>query len=141
MGRQTYQLDAKNRIFIPAKHREPLGPTFVVFPNIKNPNSVIASTVEYYQKLKESIKTNEELEIEDREEMVRYMSEEGDVLTPDAQGRVVIPASLVALADLGGPTVIVGHTDFVELMAEKYYTPASDRREHFKAVAAKKIML
>ncbi len=141
MGRQTYQLDSKNRIFIPAKHREPLGSSFVIYPNIKNPNSVIASTVEYFLDLKERIRNNPELEVEDKEGLINYMSEEGDVLTPDNQGRVVIPAGLVALADLGGSTVIVGHTDYVELMAEKYYTPASDKREHFKAIAAKKIML
>ncbi len=141
MGRQTYQLDAKNRIFIPAKHREPLGPTFVVFPNIKNPNSVIASTVDYYKKLIEDIRTSESLSIEDKEDLIRYMSEEGDVLSPDAQGRVVIPASLVELTDLGGPTVIVGHTNFVEIMSAKYYTPASDRRERLREAAAKNILL
>ncbi len=141
MGRQTYQLDAKNRIFIPAKHRDPLGASFVVFPNIKNPNSVIASTVEYYKNLIADIKNSEDLDIEDKEDMIRYMSEEGDVLYPDAQGRVVIPASLVELTGLGGPTVIVGHTDFVEIMSAKYYTPASDKRERFREVAAKKILL
>ena len=30
MGKFTHNLDAKNRLFIPAKHRDQLGETFVI---------------------------------------------------------------------------------------------------------------
>ena len=108
MGTYTYNLDSKNRIFIPAKHRESLGGSFVVFPNPKSTQSLIISTVEYLDRLIEKIATNEEISAEDRSDMIGYISGFGDTLTTDTQGRVVLAGSLVEYAGLGGPTVIHG---------------------------------
>lgn len=108
MGTYTYNLDSKNRIFIPAKHREALGGNFVVFPNPKDMRSLIISTVEYLDTLIKKIADNEEISSEDRSDMIGYLSGFGDTLTTDTQGRVVLAGALVEHAGLGGSTVIHG---------------------------------
>ncbi len=115
MGTATHNLDSKNRIFIPAKHREALGTNFVVFPNIKDRRSLVISSVEYLEELMNKIKTSPKIPGKDKAGMINYLNGCGDTLTPDSQGRVVLSASLVAAAGLGGPTVIHGCHDHAEI--------------------------
>ena len=115
MGTYTYNLDAKNRVFIPAKHRDALGENFGIFPNIQNNQCLIIATAEYLTNLIQKITQNEQIPAEDRAEIKKYLSGFGDTLTPDAQGRVVLSANLVSWAGLGGPTVIRGCHDYAEL--------------------------
>lgn len=115
MGTATHNLDSKNRIFIPAKHREALGANFVVFPNIKDRRSLIISSVEYLKDLMDKIRANTKIPAKDRAGMINYLNGAGDTLTPDAQGRVVLSATLVSNAGLGGPTVIHGCHDHAEI--------------------------
>ena len=115
MGTYTYNLDGKNRIFIPAKHREALGTNFVVFPNIKDSRSLMISTVEYLDSVLKKIRENEDIPAEIRSGMISYLSGFGDTLTPDTQGRVVLSSTLVSSAGLGGSTVIHGCHDHAEI--------------------------
>ena len=132
MGTLTHNLDSKNRIFIPAKHREALGATFVVFPNIKNRASLIISSVEYFEELMKKIKESTKIPAKDRAAMIRYLSGCGDTLTPDAQGRVVLSASLVSSAGLGGATVIHGCYDHAEIWNANVLQTATDEEiAHF----------
>ena len=111
----NYNLDSKNRIFIPAKHREVLGASFVVFPNLKDTRSLVISSVEYFNSLIDKIRNNEELSAEDRSDMIDFLSGFGDTVTTDTQGRIVLAANLVSFAELGGATVIRGCQDHVEI--------------------------
>lgn len=132
MGTATHNLDGKNRIFIPAKHREALGPSFVVFPNIKDRRSLVISSVDYLKELMEKIKTNTSIPAKDRAGMINYLNGEGDTLSPDAQGRVVLSATLVANAGLSGPTVIHGCHDHAEIWnAEVFRMTTSEDAERY----------
>ena len=126
MGRYTHNIDAKNRFFIPAKHREALGATFVIYPNIRNKRSLIISSFEYLEDCMNSIKESKVLSGKEKARMIQYLNSNGDTLTPDSQGRVVIASSLVDLAGLGGPTVIEGCYDHAEIFAEEIYNETSD---------------
>ncbi|MBQ2241662.1 MAG: hypothetical protein II319_05940, partial [Clostridia bacterium] len=86
MGRATHNLDSKNRIFIPAKHREALGANFVIFPNIKDRRSLVISSVEYLEELMRKIKESPKLTGKEKAQMINYLNGNGDTLTPDAQG-------------------------------------------------------
>ena len=133
MGTYTYNLDSKNRIFIPAKHREALGENFVIFPNIENNQCLLISSAEYLENLVEKISQSEQIPADDREAMKKYLSSFGDTLTPDAQGRVVLSANLVSWADLGGPTVILGCHDHAEIWnAAVYNETTKEDTERFK---------
>ncbi len=121
MGTATHNLDSKNRIFIPAKHREALGPNFVIFPNIKDRRSLVISSVGYLEELMNKIRNADKLSGKQKSAMINYLNGHGDTLTPDAQGRVVIASSLVSFTGLGGPTVIHGCFDHAEIWAESVF--------------------
>ena len=133
MGRATHNLDSKNRIFIPAKHREALGANFVIFPNIKDRRSLVISSVEYLEELMRKIKESPKLTGKEKAQMINYLNGNGDTLTPDAQGRVVICASLVAFAGLGGPTVIDGCFDHAEIWPESVFAETTPEQAEFFA--------
>jgi MraZ protein len=118
----NYNLDSKNRIFIPAKHREVLGANFVVFPNLKDTRSLVISSVEYFNSLIDKIRNNEELSAEDRSDMIDFLSGFGDTVTTDTQGRIVLAANLVSFAELGGATIIRGCQDHVEIWSAAVFT-------------------
>lgn len=126
MGKVTHNLDSKNRIFIPAKHREALGPNFVIFPNIKDKRSLVISTVEYLVELMDKIRNSPKLSGSQKASMINYLSSYGDTLTPDSQGRVVISSSLIEHTGLGGATVINGCFDHAEIWAESVFVGTTD---------------
>ena len=128
MGRVTHNLDSKNRIFIPAKHREALGSNFVIFPNIKDKRSLVISSVEYLVELMEKIRNSEKIPGSKKAMMISYLSSFGDTLAPDSQGRVVIASSLVEHAGLGGATVIKGCFDHAEIWAESAFVGITDEQ-------------
>ncbi len=120
LGQVYYQLDAKNRIFIPSKHRDSLGPEPIVFPSLRNRHVLIVATEEFLLDYIKKIwalpnRTNEE-----KINMENYVTKRGGNLSPDSQGRIVLPAELVARAELGGLTVISGCKDHIELMSAKF---------------------
>ena len=80
MGRATHNLDSKNRIFIPAKHREALGANFVIFPNIKDRRSLVISSVEYLEELMRKIKESPKLTGKEKSQMINYLNGNGDTL-------------------------------------------------------------
>ena len=126
MGKYTHNIDAKNRFFIPAKHREALGATFVIYPNIRNKRSLIISSLEYLEYCMNNIRESKVLTGKEKAMMIQYLNSNGDTLTPDSQGRVVIASSLVELAGLGGATVIEGCYDHAEIYAAEVYHSHSE---------------
>lgn len=134
----NYNLDTKNRIFIPAKHREILGTNFVVFPNLKDTRSLVISSVEYFNSVIEKIRNNEELSSEDRTDMIDFISGNGDTISPDAQGRVVLAANLVSFAELGGATVIRGCQDHAEIWNAAVFTETTKDKARSFAEKLKK---
>ena len=134
----NYNLDAKNRIFIPAKHREILGTNFVIFPNLKDTRSLVISSVEYFNSVIEKIRNDEELSTEEKTEMIDYISGNGDTISPDAQGRVVLDADLVSFAELGGATVIRGCQDHAEIWSAAVFTATTKEKAKSFAERLKK---
>ena len=128
----NYNLDTKNRIFIPAKHREVLGANFVVFPNLKDTRSLVISSVEYFNSVIEKIRSNEELSAEDRIDMIDFLSGFGDTISPDAQGRVVLAENLVSFAELCGATILRGCQDHIEIWNAAVFTETTkDKAKSF----------
>ena len=116
-GEYRHILDTKNRIFIPAKLREELGATFVVAKDIREKclkvyslegwENYIAPLREQKRKLSERI--------------LRFLHSSLVQVTPDSQGRIVLPPDLVAHAEIEKNTVIVGCCDYAEIWAEEAY--------------------
>lgn len=114
MGKFTHNLDAKNRLFIPAKHREQLGDSFVITCNVDKCLSVYS--MEEWEKY--TAKLSELPAIQARE-IIRYLCATAAEVQPDAQGRVLIPADLIAYANIQKGAVIVGHLNYAEIWSEE----------------------
>ena len=108
-GQYAHNIDAKGRLFIPAKLREELGDTFHVVLGQDGCLSVFsdASWNEKMEKLKgmsySTIKT------------LRSVFANAADCEPDAQGRILIPARLRQLAHLDKEVVVIGSFDRVEI--------------------------
>ncbi len=102
-GRYSHNLDAKGRVFVPAKMREVLGDTFIV-AKIMEP-CICLYTVEGWHAMLEKL---EELPMTKSRGLLRYLSSNAADVQVDAQGRIVLPKHLIEHAGLEKETLIIG---------------------------------
>ena len=112
LGKYTHTLDAKNRVFFPAKFREDLGSPIVITVNVDGCLSAysLAEWSNYTEKLKELPKT----QVRD---ITRFICGNAQKSVPDGQGRVMLSKDLVEYAGLTGEVPFIGCGDRVELWA------------------------
>lgn len=116
MGTFHHNVDSKNRLFIPAKHRSILGASFVIFPSIRDKSLKAFSRPEW----EEYIKPTDDIDRKYLEKLNRFYNGQAITVTPDAQGRVVLTPELIAYAGLGaGNAVIIGCGHYSEIWSEE----------------------
>lgn len=108
-GQYVHTIDAKGRLFIPAKLRQELGDTFHVTVGQDHCLSVYSdeSWAAFMEKLK-GLSYNEV-------KRLRGLFAYGADCEPDAQGRILLPAKLRQYADLDKDVVVIGSFDRVEI--------------------------
>ena len=116
-GEYRHNLDPKNRIFIPAKLREELGATFVVAKDIREKCLKVYS-LEGWEKY---ITPLREQQRKISEKILRFLHASLAQVTPDSQGRIVLPPELVRHAEIEKNVVIVGCCDYAEIWAGGNY--------------------
>ena len=104
--RFEHSLDGKNRLIIPAKHREQLGPVFMITQSIDNCLQVYS--MEEWKKYSDKLDAlpNKKLAA-----VRRFIYSNASEVTPDSQGRVVISPALKRFAGIEKNVVIVGCGD------------------------------
>lgn len=112
-----HNVDAKNRLFVPAKYREELGETFVVSQSIRGNYLKIYSHAEW-EKYIAPIKL---LPRKTSEEALRFLIGNSIEVSPDGQGRIILPNTMLQFASITKGTVIIGCGDYAEIWAEKSY--------------------
>ena len=117
-GEFKHSLDSKNRIFIPAKMREDLGTTFVVAQDIRAKCIKLYSLQGWEDYLAPIYRQNRNLQ----ERVLRHLNSTMEKVTPDSQGRITLPKSLVSYAEIESSAVVVGCGKYAELWAEEIYT-------------------
>lgn len=116
-GEFEHSVDSKNRIFVPAKFREELGESFMVVRDIRGPILKLYS-LEGWQEYLEPIKAQER---KIAEKALRYLHRNAAQVSPDSQGRIVLPASLLQYAEIEKEAVVVGCSDYCEMWSLKNY--------------------
>ena len=116
-GEFRHNLDAKNRIFIPAKLRDELGQTFVVAKDIREKCLKVYSQTGWESYIAPLREQNRKLS----EKILRFLHASLVQVTPDSQGRIVLPQELVGHAEIDRNVVIVGCCDYAEIWAEEAY--------------------
>ncbi len=123
-GEHRHSIDAKNRLFIPAKHRESLGPTFVIAKDIRGPRLKVFSMEEWEAYTAPIANMERKL----AEEYKRFLYSNTEPQSPDSQGRATIDKELLAYANINAvdarEVVIVGCGDYAEIWSAKDYDAA-----------------
>jgi MraZ protein len=119
-GEFRHNIDPKNRLFIPAKHREELtlgNECFMVAKSIRENCLKVYSMSEW----EEYISPIRKMERKDSERILRALHKDAAQVSPDSQGRIVLPPTLVQYAGIVKGAVIVGCGAYGEIWAEEAY--------------------
>ncbi len=119
-GEFKHGIDPKNRLFIPAKHREELiaqADSFMVAKSIRENCLKVYSMSEWEAYISPITK----MERRDAERILRALHRDAAQVTPDSQGRIVLPVSLIQYAGITKGAVIVGCGTYSEIWAEESY--------------------
>ena len=108
-GQYAHNIDAKGRLFIPAKLREELGSTFHV--TIGQDGCLSVYSDEGWAAIEEKLKAMSYSQIKRTRFVFAYASD----CEPDAQGRILLPAKLRDYAGLKKEVVVIGCFDRVEI--------------------------
>ncbi len=117
-GMSNHSVDSKGRIVLPAKFRESLGESFYLARGFGN-CCVQAISVEQFEELNKKI-----MELPANKAMAfQYVfSGTAEKVTPNAQGRVLIPQTLREFAKIEGEAVVVGMINRIEIWnKDKYF--------------------
>lgn len=112
-GKFNQTIDAKNRLIIPAKLKEQLGPVITI---IKDSSKCLCAYSEkewgeYTEQLNSLPKTETKV-------IARFLYSNAMELSPDSQGRVVLPQGMLEYAGITKNVVTVGCGKYVEIWAE-----------------------
>ena len=116
-GEFRHSVDSKKRIFVPAKLRDELGPCFIVARDIRGPRLKVYSLSgweEYIAPIR-----NQERKV--AEKALRYLHRNAPQLSPDAQGRILLPESLLNYACIKNEAVVVGCSTYAEIWSAELY--------------------
>ena len=108
-GQFPHNIDAKSRLFIPAKLREELGDVFHV--TIGQDGCLSVFSDEKRNAIMEDLKGRSYSEVK----ALRPMFANAADCEPDGQGRILVPALLRSYASLEKEVVVVGSFDRVEI--------------------------
>lgn len=130
-GEYKHAIDAKKRLFIPAKHREVLGEDFIIVRDLYEACLKVYSAEEW----KSFVAPIEAMDPEEAAPILRYIYREsirGDV---DPQGRVTLNKTLIARAGIEKDAVIVGCGRYAEIWSAEAYAEKMEE-EDVAAIAA-----
>ena len=122
VGEYKHTLDAKNRIFIPAKMREDLGEHFYITRQM-NEACLGVYTREEIDAISEKISKLPDSKVSKLRKF--FFSQMLDAY-PDSNGRIGLPPALIEHAHIDKTAVIVGVGNHVEIWSEELWTKESD---------------
>ena len=108
-GQYAHNIDAKGRLFIPAKLREELGETFHV---TIGPDHCLTN---YPNDTRDEVMAKVHDMQYSKGKSLRALSANAVDCEPDGQGRILIPAKLRKYADLEKEVVVIGSFDRAEI--------------------------
>ena len=121
MGTYYHNIDAKGRMNFPTKLREILGTTFYVTKGLDQPCLTVCSAAEW-ERLAAKVAAIPESK---GGQLRRWLFSGAGVLTPDKQGRVLIPQDLRQFAGLEKDVVLVGVGSRVEIWSKDKWIEAN----------------
>lgn len=116
-GMSNHSIDAKGRIVLPAKFREELGENFYLARGFGN-ECVQVLSKEQFNAISEKIQALPA----NKAMALQYVFTASAVeVTPNAQGRVIIPQTLRDFAGLEGEALVIGMNTRLEIWSKKKF--------------------
>lgn len=111
VGTYEHALDGKGRVVLPSKFRNRLAQAGYLAPN---DGCVALWPADEFDQMVDRVRERVRAG-EDGPNILRGLASYSEEVTPDAQGRIIIPALLREFADLGPEVVVTGSFDHVEI--------------------------
>lgn len=116
-GMSNHSIDAKGRIVLPAKFREELGESFYLARGFGN-ECVQVLSKEQFNAISEKIRALPA----NKAMALQYVFTASAVeVTPNAQGRVIIPQTLRDFAGVEGEALVIGMNTRLEIWSKKKF--------------------
>ena len=109
-GRFQHNIDAKGRIFVPAKLREKLGDGFIAAAVMDHCISLYS--LEEWDKLQEGLAA---MPMTKARKLQRYLSANAADVQVDSQGRILLPRHLLDYASLEKEALVIGAGNRAEI--------------------------
>ncbi len=116
-GMSNHSIDSKGRIVLPAKFREELGGSFYLARGFGN-CCIQAMSTEYFNSVCSKILSLPA----DKAMALQYIFTATAVeVTPNAQGRVIIPQTLREFANIDKDAIVIGMDNRIEIWSKQKY--------------------
>ena len=116
-GEYEHNVDAKNRIFVPARFRDELGETFMVARDLRGARLKLFSLAGWQQYIAPIMEQERKIS----EKALRYLHRNALQVSPDSQGRKLLSRELLDYAEIEKSAVIVGCSNYVEIWSKENY--------------------
>ncbi len=113
VGEHKHSLDAKNRLFIPAKYRDMLGDSFYITRKMEKCLAIYSESE--WNKLTDKLNTLPDSVVGS---IKQFLYSKTISASPDSQGRVVLPPELLSYAGIEKNTVIIGVGDHLQIWSD-----------------------
>ena len=124
MGEYEYSIDAKGRLNFPPRFREEMGETFVVTRWLDN--CLVAFPMEEFAQVAEAFAQKGMAKSRD---IQRFLFSAAEEVTPDKQGRILLPAVLRRHAGLTKEVTIIGNRNHAEIWATEAWVAYNEKLE------------
>lgn len=121
IGTFEHNMDAKNRVFVPAKFREELGESFYykLYSSEKYPSIQLYSKEEFQRQFEEPV--NGISNLAKKRNLLAQIYLGTDEATVDNQGRMLVGSVIAKRAGLEKRCIFVGFGSYVEVMSPEAY--------------------
>ena len=113
VGEHKHSLDAKNRLFIPAKYRDMLGDSFYITRKMEKCLAIYSEAE--WQKFSEKLNTLPDSKVG---KIKTFIFSKTAQVIPDTHGRILLPSNLITYAEIDKNVVIAGIGDHVQVWNE-----------------------
>ena len=103
LGRYEHNIDAKGRLFVPAKLRLALGETFIAAAVMDH--CICLYSHEEWDKLQEKLAA---MPLTKARKLQRFLSANAAEMAVDSQGRILLPKHLLEYASLAKEALVIG---------------------------------
>ena len=125
VGEYSHTLDAKNRIFVPAKLREELGEHFYITRKMNKTCLAVYSTAEM-DRICEQINQFPDSEVS---EIKEFLFSKTIYATPDSNGRIVLPQPILDYAQIDKNAVIIGAGNHLQIWSDTLWAEQEAKRD------------